>query len=131
MRNPVSGQVFAGVLIDNHFLEELAKDTDSFLAIIKEGNVIASTFSQKGTGRGTGILRRVAPGHQGLKGATPPGDGGRKIVYHEIPPLRDWEGNVLGFLVIGLSRGELTQTLSSLRRIILASGVPGPYWGSS
>ena len=42
------GQVYAGILLNSDFVRELAKDTDAFMAIIKEGNVIASTFSQKG-----------------------------------------------------------------------------------
>ena len=42
------GQVYAGILLNNDFVRDLAKDTDAFMAIIKEGNVIASTFSQKG-----------------------------------------------------------------------------------
>ena len=124
------GQVFAGVLIDNHFLEELAKDTDSFLAIIKEGNVMASTFSNKEEpGEELEFSEELLQDIKALKGQPLPVTVEEKLYTMKSQPLRDGEGNVLGFLVIGLSRGELTQTLSSLRRIILSVGGAGAFLG--
>jgi signal transduction histidine kinase len=124
------GQVFAGVLIDNHFLEELAKDTDSFLAIIKEGNVIASTFSnKKEPGEELEFSEELLQDIKALKGQPLPVKVEEKLYTMKSLPLRDWEGHALGFLVIGLSRGELTQTLSSLRRIILGVGGAGVLLG--
>jgi signal transduction histidine kinase len=126
----VAGQVFAGDLIDNVFLEELAKDADSFMAIVKEGKVIASTFTQKGEeGDELEFSEDLLQDIKALKGLPLPVEVEEKSYTMKSLPLRDREGNILGFLVIGLSRAELNQTVNSLRRIILGVGGGGALLG--
>lgn len=126
----VSGQVFAGVLIDNIFLEELAKDVDSFMAIVREGKVLASTFTQKaGEGEELEFSEDVLQDIRALMGQPLPVVVEEKSYTMKSLPLRDREGNILGFLVIGLSRAELNQTVNSLRRIILGVGGGGGLLG--
>ena len=126
----VTGQVFAGDLIDNVFLEELAKDVDSFMAIVKEGTVIASTFTKKGEeGDELEFSEDVLQDIKALKGQPLPVVVEEKSYTMKSLPLRDREGDVLGFLVIGLSRAELNQTVNSLRRIILGVGGGGALLG--
>ena len=126
----VAGQVFAGDLIDNVFLEELAKDADSFMAIVKEGKVIASTFTKKGEeGDELEFSEDLLQDIKALKGLPLPVEVEEKSYTMKSLPLRDREGNILGFLVIGLSRAELNQTVNSLRRIILGVGGGGALLG--
>jgi signal transduction histidine kinase len=124
------GQVYAGVLIDNLFLEELARDVDSFMAIVKEGEVIASTFTKKEEeGDELEFSEDVLQDIKALKGQPLPVMVEEKSYTMKSLPLRDREGNSLGFLVIGLSRAELNQTVTSLRRIILGVGGGGAFLG--
>lgn len=126
----VTGQVFAGDLIDKIFLEDLAKDMDSFMAIVTEGKVIASTFTKKGEeGDELEFSEDVLQDIKALMGQPLPVVVEEKSYTMKSLPLRDREGNILGFLVIGLSRAELNQTVNSLRRIILGVGGGGALLG--
>jgi len=103
----VTGHVYTGILIDNQFLEELTKDTDSFLAILQEGNVIASTFSKK-----TGQIEElefsedVLQDIKALRGQPLPVTVEETSYTMKSLPLRDTAGNIVSYLVIGLSRGN-------------------------
>jgi signal transduction histidine kinase len=127
----LTGQVFAGVLIDNIFLEELAQDMDSFMAIVKEGRVIASTFTKKeAQGEELEFSDEVLQDIKALLEQPLPVVVEEKSYTMKSLPLRDREGNILGFLAIGLSRVELNQTVNSLRRIILGVGGVGALLGT-
>jgi len=126
----LTGQVFAGDLIDNVFLEEMAKDMDSFMAIVKEGKVIASTFTKKEEeGNELEFSEDVLQDIKALMGQPLPVVVEEKSYTMKSLPLRDQEGNILGFLVIGLSRLELNQTVNYLRKIILGVGGAGALLG--
>jgi two-component system sensor histidine kinase SaeS len=125
----LTGQVFAGVLIDNAFLEELVQE-DSFMAIVKEGRVIASTFTKKeAQGEELEFSEEVLQDVKALLEQPLPVVVEEKAYTMKSLPLRDREGNILGFLAIGLARVELTQTVASLRRIILGVGGGGALLG--
>ncbi|MFH0789279.1 MAG: ATP-binding protein [Pseudomonadota bacterium] len=126
----LTGQVYAGVLIDNSFLEDLAQDNDSFMAIVKEGRVIASTFTKKeAQGDELEFSDEVLQDIKALLEQPLPVLVEEKAYTMKSMPVRDREGNILGFLVIGLSRAELNQTVSSLRRSILGVGGGGALLG--
>lgn len=126
----LTGQVYAGILIDNSFLEELAQDNDSFLAIVKEGRVIASTFTKKeAQGDELEFSDEVLQDIKALLEQPLPVLVEEKSYTMKSMPLRDREGNILGFLVIGLSRAELNQTVNSLRLSILGVGGGGALLG--
>ncbi|MBA4394022.1 MAG: hypothetical protein C0407_10760 [Desulfobacca sp.] len=126
----LTGQVFAGVLIDNIFLEELAQDNDSFMAIVKEGRVIASTFTKKeAQGDELEFSDEVLQDIKALLEQPLPVVVEEKAYTMKSLPLRDREGNILGFLAIGLSRVEQNQTVNALRRIILGVGGGGALLG--
>jgi signal transduction histidine kinase len=126
----VTGMVFVGTLVDNTFLEELAKGMDSFLAIVKDGKVMASTFSGKGEeGDELEFSEDVLQDIRALKGNPLPVLVEEKSYTMKSLPLMDQGGIPLGFLVIGLSRAELNQTVSALRRIILEVGGGGALLG--
>lgn len=126
----LTGQVFAGVLIDNLFLEELAKGMDSFLAIVKEGKVIASTFTKKGEGGDElEFSEDVLQDIKAMMGQPLPVLVEEKSYTMGSLPLRDREGNIMGFLVIGLSRVVLNKTVTSLRQTILGVGGGGALLG--
>ncbi len=126
----LTGQVYAGVLIDNSFLEDLAQDNDSFMAIVKEGKVIASTFTKKeAQGDELEFSDEVLQDIKALLEQPLPVLVEEKSYTMKSMPLRDREGNILGFLVIGLSRAELNQTVNSLRLSILGVGGGGALLG--
>ncbi len=126
----LTGQVYAGVLIDNSFLEDLAQDNDSFMAIVKEGKVIASTFTKKeAQGDELEFSDDVLQDIKALLEQPLPVLVEEKSYTMKSMPLRDREGNILGFLVIGLSRAELNQTVNSLRLSILGVGGGGALLG--
>jgi signal transduction histidine kinase len=124
-----TGQVFAGVLVDNAFLEELVQE-DSFMAIVKEGRVIASTFTKKeAQGDELEFSDEVLQDIKALLEQPLPVVVEEKAYTMKSLPLRDREGNILGYLAIGLARVELTKTVTSLRRIILGVGGGGALLG--
>ena len=124
------GQVYAGILLNSDFVRELAKDTDAFMAIIKEGNVIASTFSQKGAEpEELEFSEELLQDIKALKGQTLPVDVEDNLYTMKSIPLRDEGGNLLGLLAIGLSRSEFNQTAGSLTRIILLIGAAAAGFG--
>ena len=126
----LSGRVYTGVLIDNSYLGELAKGMDSFMAIVREGKVIASTFTKKG--RESDELEfseDVLHDINALIGQPMPVQVEEKSYTMKSLPLRDRGGNIIGFLVIGLSRVELNQTVNSLRWTILRVGGGGALFG--
>jgi hypothetical protein len=116
----LTGRVYTGLLIDNSYLDELAKGMDAFMAIVGEGKVIASTFTKKG-GEGDELefSEDVLQDIKALMGQSLPVVVEEKSYTMKSLPLRDRGGDIFGFLVIGLSRVELNQTVSSLRRTIL------------
>jgi two-component system sensor histidine kinase BaeS len=124
LEDQVAGQVYAGLLIGNDFIRGLAMDSDAFLAIINEGKVLASTLSgrEKETEElefSEDLLQDI----KALKGQPLPVYVEETMYTMKSQPLRDKGGNLLGFLVIGLSRNELNQTAASLQRNILAIGL--------
>lgn len=126
----VTGRVLAGVLIDNLFLDELAKGLDSFMAVVKEGKVIASTFTEKGEeGDELEFSEDILQDIKALMSQDLPVEVEGKSYTMKSLPLRDRENRMLGFLVIGLSRAELNQTVNSLRWIILGVGGGGALLG--
>jgi signal transduction histidine kinase len=126
----VIGQVFAGDLIDNIFLTDLAKDTDSFLAIVNEGKVIASTFTQKeAAGEELEFSEDILQDIKTLMNQDLPVEVEGMSYTMKSMPLRDREGNILSYLVIGLSRTDLNQTVTSLRWVILGVGGGGAFLG--
>jgi signal transduction histidine kinase len=126
----VIGQVFAGDLIDNIFLTDLAKDTDSFTAIVNEGKVIASTITQKeAVGEELEFSEDILLDIKTLMNQELPVEVEGKSYTMKSMPLRDREGNILSFLVIGLSRADLNQTVTSLRWVILGVGGGGAFLG--
>ncbi len=126
----LTGRVYAGVLIDNSYLDELAKGMDTFMAIVREGKVIASTFTKKG-GEGDELefSEDVLQDIKAMMGQSLPVVVEEKSYTMKSLPLRDRGGDISGFLVIGLSRVELNQTVSSLRRTILGVGGGGALLG--
>jgi signal transduction histidine kinase len=126
----LSGRVYTGVLIDNSYLDELAKGMDTFMAIVREGKVIASTFTKKG-GEGDELefSEDVLQDIKAMMGQSLPVVIEEKSYTMKSLPLRDRGGDISGFLVIGLSRVELNQTVSSLRRTILGVGGGGALLG--
>jgi signal transduction histidine kinase len=126
----VIGQVYAGDLIDNLFLSELAKETDSFMAVVNEGKVIASTFTQKeAAGEELEFSEDILQDIKALMNQDLPVEVEGKSYTMKSLPLRDREGNILSFLVIGLSRADLIQTVTSLRWVILGVGSGGAFLG--
>ncbi len=124
------GQVYAGILLNSDFVRELAKDTDAFMAIIKEGNVIASTFSQKGAeSEELEFSEELLQDIKSLKGQTLPVDVEDNLYTLKSLPLRDEGGNLLGLLAIGLSRGEFNRIADSLTRNILLIGAAAAGFG--
>jgi two-component system, OmpR family, sensor histidine kinase BaeS len=117
------GQVYAGILLSSDFVRELAKDTDAFMAIIKEGKVIASTFSKKGEeGDELEFSEELLQDIKALQVQTVPVDVEDRPYTMKSIPLRDEGGNLLGLLAIGLSRSEYKQTAGALTRNILLIG---------
>jgi signal transduction histidine kinase len=124
------GRVYTGVLLDNSYLDELAKGMDSFMAIVREGNVIAGTFTKKGGDEDElEFSEDVLHDIKALMGQSLPVVVEEKSYTMKSLPLKDRAGNIIGFLVIGLSRGELNQTVSSLRWTILGVGGGGALLG--
>lgn len=124
LEDQVAGQVYAGILIGNDFIRALTTDSDAFLAIINEGTVLASTLSGKEKEAeelefSDDLLQDI----KALKGQPLPVYVEETMYTMKSQPLRDKSGNLLGFLVIGLSRNELSQTAASLQRNILAIGL--------
>ncbi len=103
---------------------------DSFMAIVREGKVIASTFTKKGEeGDELEFSEDVLQDIKALMGQSLPVVVEEKSYTMKSLPLRDREGDIFGFLVIGLSRVELNQTVNSLRRTILGVGGGGALLG--
>jgi two-component system, OmpR family, sensor histidine kinase BaeS len=126
----LTGRVFTGILIDNSYLDELAKGMDSFMAIVREGKVIASTFTKKGEDRDElEFSEDVLNDIKVLVGQSLPVVVEEKYYTMKSLPLKDRGGDIIGFLVIGLSRAELNQTVISLRRTILGVGGGGALLG--
>ncbi|HMK66164.1 MAG TPA: ATP-binding protein [Thermodesulfobacteriota bacterium] len=126
----VIGQVFAGDLIDNIFLTDLAKETDSFMAVVNEGKVLASTFTQKeAAGEELEFSEDILQDIKAMMNQDLPVEVEGKTYTMKSMPLRDREGNILSYLVIGLSRADLNQTVTSLRWIILGVGGGGALLG--
>ena len=128
LEDQVAGQIYAGILIGNDFIRGLAMDSDAFLAIINEGKVLASTLSGKEKEDeelefSDDLLQDI----KALKGQPLPVYVEETMYTMKSQPLRDKSGNLLGFLVIGLSRNELNRTAASLQRNILAIG-GHPFW---
>ncbi|MBI5585319.1 MAG: HAMP domain-containing protein [Deltaproteobacteria bacterium] len=120
----VAGQVFAGLLIGNDFIRGLATDSDAFLAIINEGKVLASTLSGKEKeDEELEFSDELLQDIKALKGQPLPVYVEETMYTMKSQPLKDKSGNLLGFLVIGLSRNELNQTAGSLQRTILVIGL--------
>jgi len=124
LEEQAAGQVYAGILIGNDFIRGLAMDSDAFLAIINEGKVLASTLSGKEKEAdelefSEDLLQDI----KALKGQPLPVYVEETMYTMKSQPLRDMNGNLLGFLVIGLSRNELNQTAASLQRNILLIGL--------
>lgn len=126
----LTGRVYTGVLIDNSYLDELTKGMDTFMAIVREGKVIASTFTKKG-GEGDELefSEDVLQDIKAMMGQSLPVVVEEKSYTMKSLPLRDRGGDIFSFLVIGLSRVELNQTVSSLRRTILGVGGGGALLG--
>jgi signal transduction histidine kinase len=126
----LAGRVYTGILIDNSYLDELAKGMDTFMAIVREGKVIASTFSKKGgDGDELEFSEDVLNDIKALVDQSLPVVVEEKSYTMKSLPLKDRGGNIIGFLVIGLSRAELNQTVISLRRTILGVGGGGALLG--
>jgi two-component system sensor histidine kinase BaeS len=124
LEDQVAGQVYAGILIGNDFIRGLATDSDAFLAIINEGTVLASTLSGKEKeAEELEFSDELLQDIKALKGQPLPVYVEETMYSMKSQPLRDKSGNLLGFLVIGLSRNELNQTAASLQRNILAIGL--------
>ncbi len=124
LEDQVAGQVYAGILIGNDFIRGLATDSDAFLAIINEGTVLASTLSGKEKeAEELEFSDELLQDIKALKGQPLPVYVEETMYTMKSQPLRDKSGNLLGFLVIGLSRNELNQTAASLQRNILAIGL--------
>lgn len=124
------GRVYSGTLIDNRYLDELAKGMDAFMAIVGEGKVIAGTFTKKG--EGDNELEFSEELLQDIKALL---DQPLSVVVEDKAytmkslPLRNRSGDIISYLVIGLSRGELNQTVKFLRRTILGVGGGGASLG--
>jgi len=126
----LTGRVFTGILVDNSYLGELAKGMDSFMAIVREGKVIASTFTPKGGDRDElEFSEEVLNDIKVLMGRSLPVMIEEKYYTMKSLPLKNQGGDIIGFLVIGLSRGELNQTVMSLRWTILGVGGGGALLG--
>ncbi len=126
----LTGRVFTGILIDNSYLDELAKGMDSFMAIVREGKVIASTFTPKGgNGDELEFSEDILNDIKALMGQSLPVLVEEKSYTMKSLPLKDRGGTIIGFLVIGLSRAELNQTVIYLRRTILGVGGGGALLG--
>ncbi|MEW6184334.1 MAG: ATP-binding protein [Thermodesulfobacteriota bacterium] len=124
------GRVYSGTLIDHTYLDELAKGMDAFMAIVGEGKVIAGTFTKKG--EGDNELEFSGELLQDIKALM---DQPLSVVIEDKAytmkslPLRNRSGDIISYLVIGLSRGELNQTVKFLRRTILGVGGGGAFLG--
>ena len=126
----LAGRVYTGVLIDNMYLSDLAKGNDLFMAIVREGKVIASTFTKKeGEGDELEFSEDVLHDIKALMGQPLPVVVEEKSYTMKSLPLKDRTGDIIGFLVIGLSRVELNQTVNSLRGTILGVGGGGALLG--
>ncbi|MBI4765523.1 MAG: HAMP domain-containing protein [Deltaproteobacteria bacterium] len=126
----ITGRVYAGVLLNKSYLDTLAKGMDSFMAIVREGNVIAATFTkQEGKEDELEFSEEVLHDIKALVGQSLPVVVEEKLYTMKSLPLRDRASNIIGYLVIGLSRGELNQTVSSLRWTILGAGGGGALLG--
>lgn len=125
------GRVYGGVLIDHKYLSELSRGMDSFLAIVRAREVVSSTFSSKEEGGGelefSEELLKEIPTFEEQPQAVNVED---QAYTMKALPLKNRAGQVIGHLVIGISREELEQTVVSLRRTIIGVGLGGALLGS-
>lgn len=125
------GRVYAGVLIDHDYLIELAQGMDSFMAIVRNKEVISSTFTPREKGQG-----ELEFSEELLKDIRSLEERPQTVTVEDQAytmkslPLKNRSGEVVSHLVIGISQEELNQTIVSLRRTIFGIGLVGALLGA-